>query len=301
MLDRQHLTILREIDRAGSVTAAADRMNISQSAISHAIAKLEARFGITLWRKKGRLLELTQGGQYLLSLAERLVPEFEHAERILTDLAHGRRGALRIGMECHPCEKWLMRVTAPYLAEWPDVEIEVKTAFRFDGVAALQAHEIDLLITPDPVNLDGLIFRPVFDYELVLALPPAHPLSAKPYAEPSDLAKETLLTVPVSEDRLDIYTRFLIPAACRPAQRRTAETVDLLLQLASAGRGIAVLPDWLVREAEIPLPILRIGKGGVSKSIHVGMRAEDRSVGYLDGFLAIAQRVGSPAPAPVFV
>ena len=68
MLDRQHLTILREIDRAGSVTAAADRMNISQSAISHAIAKLEARFGITLWRKKGRLLELTQGGKLPLTL-----------------------------------------------------------------------------------------------------------------------------------------------------------------------------------------------------------------------------------------
>ena len=292
MLDRQHLTILREIARAGSVTAAADRLNISQSAISHAIAKLETRFGVPFWRKKGRLLELTQAGEYLLSLAERVVPEFEHAERILADFAQGRRGALRIGMECHPCEKWLMRVTAPYLAAWPDVDLEVKTAFRFDGIAALQAHEIDLLITPDPVHLDGLTFKPVFDYELVLALPNGHALAGRTYVEPTDLTQETLLTVPVSEDRLDIYTRFLIPAAIRPARRRTAETVDLLLQLATAGRGIAVLPDWLVHEAGLPLATLRIGKEGLMKSIHVGMRTEDVGVADVDGFIDITGGVG---------
>ncbi len=102
MLDRQHLAILREVDRAGSVTAAADRLNTSQSAISHAIAKLETRFGIAIWRKKGRMLELTQAGLYLLSLAERLVPEFDHAERVLSDMASGRRGALRIGWNAIP-------------------------------------------------------------------------------------------------------------------------------------------------------------------------------------------------------
>jgi LysR family transcriptional regulator, regulator for metE and metH len=295
MLDRQHLTILREINRAGSVTAAAGRLNTTQSAISHAVAKLEARFGVSLWRKRGRLLELTQAGEYLLALAERLVPEFEHAELVLADLAQGRRGALRIGMECHPCEKWLMRVTAPYLAAWPDVDIEVKTAFRFDGISALQGHEINLLITPDPVHLDGLTFRPVFDYELVLVLPPGHALAGRGHAEPADLGRETLLTVPVSEDRLDIYTRFLIPAEIRPARRRTAETVELILQLAAAGRGIAVLPDWLVREASLPLPTLMIGKQGMMKSIHVGMRTEDIGIGYLEGFLGIAGTISSPA------
>lgn len=239
------------------------------------------------------MLELTQAGLYLLALAERLVPEFDHAERVLADMASGWRGALRIGMECHPCEKWLMRVTAPYLAEWPDVDIEVRTAFRFDGIAALQAHEIDLLVTPDPVHLLGVTFRPVFNYELVLALPEGHPLRSKPFAEPADLSAETLLTIPVTEDRLDIYTRFLLRAACRPAARRTAETVDLLLQLAAAGRGIAVLPDWLVREAELPLHMLRIGQVGIRKSIHLGQRAEDEVVSYVQGFLDTAYHLST--------
>lgn len=172
---------------------------------------------------------------------------------------------------------------------------EVKTAFRFDGIAALQAHEIDLLITLDPVHLDGLTFKPVFDYELVLALAYGHSLVGSSYVEPANLTQETLLTVPVSEDRLDIYTRFLIPAAIRPMRRRTAETVDLLLHLAAAGRGIAILPDWLVREADLPLATVRIGKEGMMKSIHVGMRTEDAGVTYVDGFLDLAGSVGASA------
>lgn len=293
MLDRQHLAIVREVSRAGSVTAAAERMNLSQSAVSHAISKLEKRYKVSVWRKSGRGLQLTQAGKYLLQLADRLVPELDYAERVLADISRGRRGAMRIGMECHPCEKWLMRVTRPYLAEWPDIELEIRTAFRFDGVAALQAHEIDVLVTPDPVMLPDLRFHPVFDYELRLAVHCDHPLAARSFIEPADLADEDLLTLPVETERLDIYTQFLVPAAYRPRRRLTLESTDLMLQLVAARRGVTVLPDWLVGESATGLPVvtLRIGEGGLHKSINVGMRRPDVETEFFSGFLEVASRV----------
>lgn len=294
MVDRQHLTFIREVHHAGSVTAAAEALNISQSAISHAIAKLEARHQVKVWRRKGRSLELTQAGAFLLSLAERLVPELEHAERVLAEFSRGRRGAMRIGMECHPCEKWLMRVTGPFLAGWPDVDIELRTAFRFDGIAALQAHEIDLLVTPDPVAAPGLRFHPVFDYELLLAVAADHPLARKRFITPQDLLTETLYTLPVSPERLDIYSRFLLPAGCRPKRRVGIETTDLMLQLTAAARGVTALPDWLIGQdaADMPLRTLRIGETGLHKSINLGLRSEDRQTGYIDAFLKTARQVG---------
>jgi len=294
MIDPQHLAILRAVHQTGSVTAAAARLNLSQSAASHAIAKLEARYQLQVWRKVGRGLQLAQAGEFLLDLAERILPELDHAERVLTDLAQGQRGILRLGMECHPCEKWLMRVTRPYLAAWPDVALDVKTAFRFDGVAALRAHEIDILVTPDPINLAELIFMPVFDYELKLVLPKTHPLTVKAHVEPADLASETLYTVPVSPDRLDIFTRFLLPAGQRPAHHIGIESIELMLQLVSAGRGIAVLPDWLIAEMGQGqnLAALRIGRRGLHKSIHLGLRKRDTDLGYLRGFCDIARGEG---------
>lgn len=299
MMDRQHLAILREVSRRGSVTAAAEKLNVTQSALSHMVAKFEERHGIKVWMKTGRGLRLTQTGEYLLSVAERILPQMEHAERVLTDFALGRRGALRVGMECHPCQRWLSRIATPYLTRWPDVDFDVRTAFRFDGVEALLGFEVDLLITPDPVDTPDLLFTPVFDYELVLMVHEKHPLAGQSFVRPQDLIDEELITVPVTLERLDIYTQFLVPAHCRPHRHRTAETIDLMLQLVCAGRGVTVLPDWLLREdaAGLPVRALSLGETGIRKSINLGVRRGEETTSYIAGFLELAREMGrSPLP-----
>jgi LysR family transcriptional regulator, regulator for metE and metH len=297
MLDLQYLSIVMEVNRLGSVTAAADRLNVTQSALSHMVRKFEERHGVKLWTKNGRGLRFTHAGEYLLGLAERVLPQMEHAERTLTNFAEGRRGALRVGMECHPCQKWLTRLTPHYLAAWPDVDFDVRTAFRFDGVAALLGFEIDLLITPDPMDVSEITFSPVIDYELVLVVHDSHPIATREFASPQDLMTEELITVPVGKERLDIFTRFLVPAHCKPKYHRTAEQTELMLQLVAAGRGVAVLPDWLVSEEGEGLPIrtVRLGAEGISKSIHVGVRKGEEDVGYIAGFLELAQERGAPS------
>lgn len=78
------------------------RLNLTQPALSHSIRKIEQQLGVKIWRREGRSLVLTQAGEWLLSLANRLLPQFELAESHLEQFANGGRGTLRIGMECHP-------------------------------------------------------------------------------------------------------------------------------------------------------------------------------------------------------
>lgn len=295
MLDCQHLAIILEVDRLGSVTAAAERLNVTQSALSHTIRKVEERYGVKIWVRDGRSLRYTQAGEYLLALAQRLIPQIDDAERVLKDFAKGRRGILRVGMECHPCQRWLARLTPHYLAGWPDVDFDVRTGFRFDGVAALLDYEIDALITPDPIELRELLFVPVIDYKLVLVVHEAHRLAGRDYVEAHDLVDEELITVPVGIERLDIFTRFLVPANCRPKGHRTAETTDLLLQLVAAGRGVSALPDWLVLDegGELPIRALPLGRKGLSKSINVGTRRGENQISYIAGFVQLAQEMGA--------
>ncbi|WCJ65211.1 MULTISPECIES: LysR family transcriptional regulator [Agrobacterium] len=292
MLDRQHLSILREVDRMGSLTAAAERLNVSQSALSHTIRKLEDRYGVAMWEKDGRNLRLTDAGRYILTLAQRVLPQIERAENVLSDYRHGQRGSLKIGMECHPCHQWLMSVTKPYLMEWPDVGLELTTSFAFGGVAALAGYEIDILITPDPIEMAGVHYLPVFDYELVLAVPVVHPLALKRHAEPTDLLDETLFTYPVPPERLDVFSQFLVPANCRPRHHRNIETTEMMLQLVAAGRGVSAIPDWLVRREAAALGVraVRIGQSGIQKSIHLGLREGDDTVDFIAGFLETSRQ-----------
>src|SRR5574344_2881729 len=165
MLERIHLAVLQEVEKQGSLTAAADKLCVTQSALSHSMKKLEQQLGTAIWLREGRSLRLTQAGQYLLAVANRVLPQLELAEQRLGQFAQGERGTLRIGMECHPCYQWLLKIVSPYLDAWPDVDVDVKQKFQFGGIGALFGYEIDVLVTPYPLYKPGLKFEPVFDYE----------------------------------------------------------------------------------------------------------------------------------------
>jgi LysR family transcriptional regulator, regulator for metE and metH len=291
MLDRTQLAIVREIDRQGSVTAAAARLFVTQSALSHAMRKLERELGAPLWHREGRRLRPTAAGNYLLDVANHVLPQLEHAEQSLRQIASGTRGSLRIGMECHPCYQWLLKVVARYMPRWPDVDVDVKQKFRFGGIGALLDHEIDLLVTPDPENRPGLHFEPVFDYEQVLVVSRKHPLAGAKYAEAEQLVDETLITYPVEIDRLDVFNYFLSPAGVHPRVHKTIESTDLILQMVAAGRGVAALPRWLVEEhaRKVAIAPVRLGRKGVPKKIHLGFRRADRETRYLSAFIETAR------------
>ncbi|PSF05812.1 LysR family transcriptional regulator [Marinobacter fuscus] len=293
MVERHHLEIMRAVERQGSLTAAAEQLHLTQSALSHAIRKLEQQLGTPVWLREGRQLRLTQAGHQLLALANRLLPQFEHAEMQIHQIAQGQRGSLRIGMECHPCYQWLLKVVGPYLQQWPDVDVDVKQEFQFGGMGALFGHDIDLLVTPDPLHKPGVRFEPVFDYEQVLVVPEQHPLAEQEWVRPEQLETETLITYPVAVERLDIFTRFFLPAHTAPARHKTIETTDIMLQMVAAGRGVTALPRWLVHEYAQKLPIraLSLGEQGMPKQIFLGFREIDETVDYLSAFVKLARGI----------
>ncbi|OIQ97857.1 HTH-type transcriptional regulator GltC [mine drainage metagenome] len=292
MIERIHLAIVREVSRSGTLTSAASTLCLTQSALSHSIKKLEQQVGTEIWVRDGRTLRLTQAGEYLLSVANRVLPQIAQAEERLKQFAQGERGTLRIGMECHPCYQWLLKVVEPYLSAWPDVDLDVKQKFQFGGIKALFDHEIDLLVTPDPLHKPGVVFEPVFDYEQVLVVAVGHALAQQAWVKPAQLSGEVLLAYPVSRERLDIYSLFLTPAGIAPRKHKTIETTDIMLQMVASGRGVTALPRWLIEEqvdrfAVVPV---QLGPKGVAKQIFVGYREADSMTNYLRGFMQLARQ-----------
>lgn len=295
MIERVHLNILRQIERDGSLTAAARSLHLTQSALSHAIKKLEQQSGAQIWVREGRRVQLTPAGRHLLNAAERLLPQLERVDAALADYASGEQGALRIGMECHPCYQWLLKVVEPYLKAWPGVDLDVIQQFRFGGMAALFNHDIDILVTPDPLAKTGVLFKPVFDYEQVLVVNRDHPLAARDYVEAEDLANQVLLSYPVDPTRLDIFTELLGPARAAPRKHKTIESTDIMLQMVAADRGVAALPKWLVEEyaQRLPIATVRLGEAGIPKQIHLGVRRADREQRHVSAFLSLAARLSN--------
>tara|TARA_Y100000310_G_scaffold345099_1_gene461790 strand:+ start:3705 stop:4592 length:888 start_codon:yes stop_codon:yes gene_type:complete len=292
MIDRHHLRIINAIEIHGTVTEAANSLHLTQSALSHAMKKLETTYKVALWKKEGRRLCLTQAGQSVLGLAERVLPQFEHAEAQLQRFSEGKQGILRIGMECYPCFEWLLKVVAPFLKAFPDVDVDVMRAFSFGGLQALHGYDIDILLTPDPLTLDTIVYTPVFDYEQVLVMHAQHPLMDKPYIEPRDLAQETLITYPIELSRLDIYTQFLTPAHKSVKKHKTIETTEIILQMVAANRGVTALPKWLIDDIadDQAVSYRSLGPTGIQKTLYLGHRKVPDALGFVDEFIEMARQ-----------
>lgn len=291
MLDRSHLLILQQIQQQGSLTKAAQQLHLTQSALSHKIKKLEDYYGASLWAVEGRKIKFTQAGELLLQAAAKLLPQFDRLDAALKQFALGNQGRLFVGMECSPCYQWLLKIVQPYLAAWPRVEVDVKQQFQFGGMEALLNQAIDVLVTPDPQEHRDVEFMPVFPYEQVLVVANNHPLAKQSLVSPQDLTQEVIYTYPVATDRLDIFLQFLLPANCQPKEHRTMGSTEMLLQMVVAGRGVTSLPLWLVEEQAQQLPIqkLRLGKQGVHKHIHLGIRKTDLELSYMQAFIELAK------------
>ncbi len=293
MLERSHLRIIDALERHSTLAGAADALHLTQPALSHAMKKLEERYHCKIWQRKGRNLQLTQAGSYLLDLSRRLLPQLEEAEQMLSAYGAGKRGRLRIGMECHPCYEWLLGVIRPFLQRWPDVDLDVLQRFRFDGYAALAAYNVDVLITSDPSSDHSFVHVPVLEYETRLIVHNKHPLLRRRILRPDDLHDQSIITFPVARERLDIFSQFLSPAGIEPAAQLHTEAIEIMLELVVAGRGVCTLPDWLFRKYSVdyPLKSLRLGHRGINKTLYLVLREADQKVSYLEDFC----RLGAPA------
>ena len=292
MIERSHLQIIQALDELGTLTQAAEALCLSQSALSHQIRKLEELAGVRIWHRIGRTLYLTPAGRELLKTARQVLPLLKQSERTLAAYRDGKRGLLRIGVECYPCYAWLKNVVVKFMAEADDVDIDIVSQFQFRGLEALREHHIDLLITPDPVDSERIHFERLFDYEVVLVMNDSHPLTKEETIQPEMLAGETLLTFPVPAERLDIFNRFLVPAGIAPRERKAIESVDIILQMVVFRRGVCALPEWLAAGylTTLPLTTARLGQGGLNKSLFAALRTPDRSIRYFQEFIELGKR-----------
>ena len=291
VVDIRHLRSMTAIHETGNLARAADRLNLTQSALSHQIKGLERALNVALFLRNSKPLRLTPAGQKLLSFAQGMLPQFADLEGDLKRMAGGQSGRLFIAIECHACFEWLLPVLEKFRRNWPEVDVDIRLGASFAALPALQRGEVDLVVSSDPMELAEVAFAPLFAYEALLVAAPTHPLAEKPFIVPQDLAPETLITYPVERSRLDVFTMFLHPAAVEPAAIRQVELTAVILLLVASHRGIAVLPDWVLRETarHSNLRIRPLTETGMRRTLFAAVRQGENAAPFMADFIAIAR------------
>src|SRR5689334_19588975 len=246
VIEVRHLKSLIAIAESRTLAAAAGRVHLTQSALSHQIRALEAHYGVTLFERSRQGVRFTQAGDRMLALARDVLGRIGEAERNVTRLKDDSRGELRIALECHTCFDWLMPVMDEFRRRWPEVEVDLVSGFHPTPLSLLSSGKADLVIGSVRPKSRRYAATPLFRFEIMLIMSTDHRLRRKRRVEAQDIAGETLITYPVPPERIDLIREVLRPAGIT-LERRTAELTIAILQLVASRRGIAALPNWGVR------------------------------------------------------
>ncbi|MFN3146949.1 MAG: LysR family transcriptional regulator [Paracoccaceae bacterium] len=292
-LELRHLRTIRAIHEAGGLARAADLLNITQSALSHQVKGLEEQAGVELFVRRSKPLRLSSAGARLLRLAERVLPEVAAVEEEFRALEQGKTGRLHIAIECHACFEWLFPVLEAFRKAWPEVDVDIRPGLAFDALPALQREDVDLVVSSDPETLEGVDFTPLFDYEPVFVAAAQHPLADRPFVVAEDFRDVQLITYPVERSRLDIFSQLLTPAKVEPRSVRQVELTAVILLLVASNRGVAVLPDWVVREVRYHSDYVTrpITEGGLTRRLYAATRDDETTKPFMAHLLKLARTI----------
>jgi LysR family transcriptional regulator, regulator for metE and metH len=246
MLEVRHLRLVRAIADEGGPTRAAARLHLTQSAVSHQLAELEGRLGVTLFTRVRRQLKLTPAGARLLEAARTMLVDLARVERELHQTGTRKREVLRIAVECFTSYHWLPAVVAGLAREHPHVDVRIAHEATREPVTALLRGNIELALVSSPVRDRELVSVPLFDDEWTVILAPAHSLAARPYITALELGRETLFAHDAPRSDVE-RLRELIAAERAPMPRVVpVPFTDALVELVRGGLGVAIVSRWAV-------------------------------------------------------
>ncbi|MEP0961291.1 MAG: LysR family transcriptional regulator [Roseobacter sp.] len=289
-IEFRHLRTIQAIHESGGLARAADQLHITQSALSHQIKGLEDQAGVELFVRRSKPLKLSPAGMRLLRLAHQVLPQVQALQEEFSGLRAGSAGRMHIAIECHACFEWLFPVLEQFRKSWNDVDVDIRPGLAFDALPALLKEEVDLVISSDPEDMPGVEFVELFDYAPVFVASSTHSLARKPYVEAADFRDQVLITYPVERTRLDIFSQLLIPSKVEPKSIRQVELTAVILLLVASNRGVAVLPDWVVREVKYSSDYVTrpLTKNGITRRLYAAVRKDDLDKPFMQDLLALA-------------
>jgi DNA-binding transcriptional LysR family regulator len=290
-MDFQQLKTFLEVWRQKSFSRAAEKLRITQPAVSAQIRSLEKEIGERLFDRKGGKVTFTAAGRVFEPFAEHALGTQRHMLLMVAEQRHSARGEIAISAQESTSLYVLPEVFATFKKHYPKVGLKIVRAERSRTLEALLNREVDFGIVSLPVKDPRFTVETLHRDEVVLAAPKGHPLTSMKKVEPSDLVKHSFL-MPKQGRQRDLLLNFFRMHDIYPKKVMEVESGELMKRFVIAGLGIGFLPAINIAEERasgsvevVPLESIRFSRDlGL---LYLKGKPKTRAI---SGFLEIALR-----------
>lgn len=299
-LQSQHLRLIAEVARTESVTRAADRLNVTQSAVSHQLRDLEHKLGTSLFVRSGRRMLPSPAGRLIVDAADDVLKTIERVESKIEQLAREAAGELRVCTHCYTGYSWLPSVVESLRRRYPAFALHVVPEYTLDPITALLDAKLDLAIMNDEPDDARLRHQELFEDEHVAVVPAAHPWATQPFVTPQEIAREPLYLFSRSIDRSFVVRKVLRPAGLEPSNIIHLQLPEGIIEMVRAGLGATVLPRWSIAPALASREIraVRITRDGVFRKWYAVTPSDVAPTPFMEEFIRLVMKQAPASKRP---
>lgn len=240
------LEIVHAIVNEGSMTNAAQKLCLSQPALSHQLKDLEAKLDCAVFHRVNKKLVLTTIGKEVFNSAETIIAQMSQLSARVKRLKENDAPTIRVATECYTCYHWLPDVIQRLKRENTNIEIEIVVEGTADPIQYLLQGKIDLAIISKQFVPSPAITQNLIDDELVVLVPKDHPLTKHSEICISDLREENLILYDLPEQRNFVLSHVLGGNRNAVKSIQKVQLTEAIIELVSANLGIAIMANWAV-------------------------------------------------------
>jgi LysR family hydrogen peroxide-inducible transcriptional activator len=256
-MEMQQLRYVVAVARTGNFSRAAEQCHVSQPSLSQQVQKLEDELGERLFDRMKREAKLTPHGEAFLRHAVRILEEVDAAKREATDARDLLRGTVTVGVLPTIAPYLLPDVMAQFTEKFPGVEIVVQEDTTGQLLKLAHGYEIDFALASQPIHDGRLEVKELYSEELLLALPPGHPLTRKRAVAVADLEGERLIVMKEGHCLGDQVLGFCDRRDVKPRISFRSSQLETIQALVTSGLGISLIPAMAARREREDLPEYR--------------------------------------------
>ena len=280
--------LIKTIVEEGSIANSAEKLFLTQSALSHQLKELEERLGFKVFLRTRNKWELTDEGAELYKLGNTVLESIEIGFQNIEHIRRGSSGTIKVSTECYSFYQGLSAFIQKMGLLYPEINIDLILEATHQPIPKILSHEIDIaLVTSKPEN-EILSSIEIYEDEIFAIMHRENALNALDCIEASDFIKTHLIIHSFPLETVSVYEKFLKPNGITPQKVSAIPLTEVALEMVNANMGIMCMPKWATKSFKMSddLVFKRIGKHGLRRTHYLVFRKTDKTKKYINDFIS---------------
>ncbi len=287
-MEIKYFRLIKTIVEEGSIANSAEKLFLTQSALSHQLRELEERLGFKVFIRTRNKWELTDEGVELYKLGNTILESIEKGYQNIKQLRTGSVGTIKVSTECYSFYQGLSAFIQKMRLLYPDIYVDLILEATHQPIPKILSNEIDIaIITSKPKN-ETLSSIEIYEDEIFAIMHKENTLNKTDFLDVNDFSETHLIIHSFPLETVSVYDQFLKPNKITPLKISAIPLTEVALEMVDANMGIMCMPKWALKSFKLSDDLIfkRIGRNGLKRTHHLVFRKSDKKKKYINDFIS---------------